>query len=115
MLVAVAVSGGRDSMALLHCTARAAKALGIQVIALHVHHGLQKQADEWAAIIEKACKRWSVGIATRRLEAKPPKGDSVEAWARRERYAALAAMAQEAGAGLVLLAHHQRDQAETFL
>lgn len=113
--VAVAVSGGRDSTALLHCTARAAKALGIEVIALHVHHGLQPGADAWAAQVEQACERWALRFMMQRLAGKPGKGDSVEAWARRGRYAALAAMAREAGTDLVLLAHHQSDQAETFL
>jgi tRNA(Ile)-lysidine synthase len=51
----------------------------------------------------------------RRLQGRPAVGDSVEAWARRERYRALAEMAREAGADLVLLAHHRRDQAETFV
>ncbi|HEY5719093.1 MAG TPA: tRNA lysidine(34) synthetase TilS [Gammaproteobacteria bacterium] len=113
--VAVAVSGGRDSMALLHCTARAAAALGIEVAALHVHHGLQADADKWARQVEQACRRWSVRFSMRRLEGTPAPGDSVEAWARRGRYLALAAMAREVGAGTVLLAHHQQDQAETFL
>ena len=48
-------------------------------------------------------------------QTRPARGDSVEAWARRERYAALGDMAREAGIDAVLLAHHQRDQAETFL
>ena len=114
-LVAVAVSGGRDSMSLLHCTARAAEPLGINVIALHVHHGLQADADAWSDLVERACRRWSVGFDTQRLSGRPAKGDSVEAWARRGRYLALAAMARAAGAGIVLLAHHRRDQSETFL
>ncbi|MDP1692369.1 MAG: tRNA lysidine(34) synthetase TilS [Burkholderiaceae bacterium] len=113
--VAVAVSGGRDSMALLHCTARAAKAQGIEVVALHVHHGLMADADTWAEQLEKICARWRVQFAMQRLAGKPGKGESVEAWARRGRYASLAAMARTAGARLVLLAHHRRDQAETFL
>ncbi len=114
-IVAVAVSGGRDSMALLHCTAHAAAALGIDVVALHVHHGLQPDAEAWARLVEQACRRWSVQFEMQRLDGKPAKGDSVEAWARRDRYRALASMARAAGAGVVLLAHHQQDQAETFL
>ena len=114
-MVAVAVSGGRDSMALLHCTARSAKALGIQPIALHVHHGLMPQADGWAEQLQAICRRWKIGFAMQRLASKPAKGDSIEAWARTQRYAALTAMAEACGAGLVLLAHHQRDQAETFV
>jgi tRNA(Ile)-lysidine synthase len=113
--VAVAVSGGRDSMALLHCAVRAAKARGVEVIALHVHHGLMAQADAWAEQVRRTCQRWKLPFAMQRLAGKPAKGDSVEAWARRGRYLALASMARAAGAGLVLLAHHRRDQAETFL
>jgi len=118
--VAVAVSGGRDSMALLHATLRAAATAGLRVAALHVHHGLQPQAGAWQSGVKAWCdRRARAGAAlefhTRRLEGAPPRGDSVEAWARRERYAALGEMAREAGASLVLLAHHRRDQAETFL
>jgi tRNA(Ile)-lysidine synthase len=114
-IVAVAVSGGRDSMALLHCTMRAAAELGIEVVALHVHHGLQPEADAWAELVEKCCHRWGVRFAVRRLPGQPGRGESVEAWARRGRYVALAAMARAAQTDLVLLAHHRSDQAETFL
>lgn len=113
--VAVAASGGCDSTALLHCTAREARALGIEVLALHVHHGLMPQADDWLARVRAQSRRWGAGFACRRLLVGPLRGESIEAWARRERYAALAQMAAEAGCGLVLLAHHRRDQAETWL
>ena len=95
-IVAVAVSGGRDSMALLHCTVRTASALGIEVTALHVHHGLQPDADAWADLVEQSCRRWGARFAMQCLAGKPARGESVEAWARRERYFALAAMAHEA-------------------
>ncbi len=113
--VAVAVSGGRDSMALLHCTAGAARAQGIAVVALHVHHGLHADADAWAHAVERACQRWGVHFSLTRLVGQPASGESVEAWARLGRYCALAEMARAAGAELVLLAHHRRDQAETFV
>lgn len=113
--VAVATSGGRDSTALLHCVARAAADLGIEVLALHVHHGLMAQADDWQAHVQRQCRRWGVALRVARLDGAPMRGDSVEAWARRERYAALARLAQEEGVTLVLLAQHRRDQAETFL
>ena len=114
-VVAVAVSGGRDSIALLHCTARAAQALGVEMVALHVHHGLQPEADAWAELVQRSCARWSVAFAMQRLAGQPSKGESIEAWARLGRYRALWAMARDAGADLVLLAHHRRDQAETFV
>lgn len=113
--VAVAVSGGPDSLALLHCTQRMARDLGVQVVALHVHHGLQAAADAWLARLKAQCRRWGVPLVWCRLATRPEAGDSVQAWARRERYAALAGMAAENRCGLVLLAQHRRDQAETWL
>lgn len=113
--VGVAASGGRDSTALLHATARAGQALGVAVHALHVHHGLVDGADAWLAAVRAQARRWGCGFRTCRLEGAPARGESVEAWARRERYRALAAMAAEAGCTLVLLGQHRRDQAETVL
>ncbi len=114
--VAVAASGGLDSTALLHCTARQAAGLGLQLHALHVHHGLHPDADAWAQHVAAQCRRWGgIGFHLHRIGGAPAAGDSIEAWARRERYRALAQMAQAAGCSLVLLAHHRRDQAETVL
>lgn len=113
--VAVAASGGRDSTALLHCVARQAQAVGIQVVALHVHHGLMPQADAWLARVKGQARRWGADFAAQRLTTRPAAGESVEAWARRERYRVLAEMAHMQQCSLVLLAHHRRDQAETWL
>lgn len=125
-VVAVAYSGGRDSTALLHATWRACRAeaqcgrAAAEVVALHVHHGLSAQADDWLAHGQAQCAQWAHeggGLRWRahRLSSTPARGDSVEAWARDHRHQALAAMAREEGASVVLLAHHQGDQAETFL
>ncbi len=118
--MAVAFSAGHDSTALLHATCAAAKVLGLAVVALHVHHGLLPEADAWLRHARAVCARWRrrgapLRLLSARLQTRPAPGDSVEAWARRERYAALAALAKQAGAGLVLLAQHRRDQAETVL
>lgn len=124
--LAVACSGGRDSIALLHATWRAAKALADEtgqpcpVHALHVHHGLSQHADEWLAHCAAQCDQWRAEGAdlqfhARHLHLKPDVGDSIEALARHGRYAALAGMARESGCDTVLLAHHREDQAETFL
>ena len=118
--VAVAYSAGRDSAALLHATARAAESLGLDVLALHVHHGLSAHADAWVEHARSQCAQWAasglpVRFVARRLEGRPSRGDSVEAWARQARYQALADMAVDGGASLVLLAHHSQDQAETWL
>ncbi|TDP74447.1 tRNA lysidine(34) synthetase TilS [Roseateles toxinivorans] len=120
MRVAVAYSGGRDSTALLHATARAALDTGVQVVGLHVHHGLSPHADAWLTHCRQQVEGWAaaglpVSFMFRRLPGKPAKGESIEAWARDARYRALEEMAEEQGAALVLLAHHRRDQAETFV
>lgn len=109
--VAVAFSGGLDSTALLHVATRS----GARVLACHVHHGLQPQADEWAAHCERVAHEFGATFACTRLSGAPGRGDSVEAWARAGRRRALHDMAVAAGAELLLLAHHRRDQAETFL
>ncbi len=118
--VAVAFSGGCDSLALLHATCRAAAGLGLQVVALHVHHGLLPEADGWVRWAQRLCARWRrrgwpLRLRWQRLDGAPAAGDSLEAWARAGRYAALVQLAQQEGADLVLLAHHRRDQAETVL
>ena len=107
-------------MALLHATCAAAQGSGLQVWALHVHHGLMPQADAWWAHVERQCTRlarrgWPVNFAAERLSGGPATGQSIEAWARQGRYEALTRMAQQRGLALVLLAHHRRDQAETVL
>lgn len=113
--VAVAFSGGVDSTALLLATARQAGPLGLRVVALHVHHGLMAEADAWALQAGAVCARLGIELRVQRLQGGPAKGDSVEAWARQGRYAALAAMAKLEGATLILLAQHADDQAETVL
>lgn len=118
--IAVAYSGGRDSTALLHATLCQAAGQDIQVLALHVHHGLSPNADAWLAHCEAQCLRWvrakkPIQFITHRLTTRPAHGESVEAWARQARYRALRTMALAHGAAVVLLGHHQRDQAETML
>jgi tRNA(Ile)-lysidine synthase len=113
--VAVAASGGPDSTALLHATARAAAGLGIEVLGLHVHHGLMPEADAWHDHVAAMCRWLAIGFDSRRLAGQPRRGDSVEAWARKGRREALSEMAAAHGVTLLLLAQHRRDQAETWL
>ncbi|MFM8665853.1 MAG: ATP-binding protein, partial [Betaproteobacteria bacterium] len=57
--LAVACSGGPDSMALLWVAWRCASALGIKTWAFHVHHGLQPAADGWPTFLATELARWS--------------------------------------------------------
>lgn len=111
--IAIACSGGLDSMVLLRLAHAWCAGQGIGLVALHVHHGLSPNADGWLAHVEAACS--SVGIACDHRRVTVPKdGSGIEAAARRLRYAALGEMCRAHGATLLLTAHHLDDQAETI-
>ncbi|MDR2852614.1 MAG: tRNA lysidine(34) synthetase TilS [Burkholderiaceae bacterium] len=110
--LAVALSGGADSSALLLACARRWPG---QVQALHVHHGLQAAADTFERHCVDLCARLSIPLHARRVDARHASGESPEAAARRARYAALAALAREQGIADIALAHQADDQAETLL
>ena len=141
----VAFSAGADSTALLLAAVRLQQgcyhpdkriALPQQIVALHVHHGLQSAADGFAQHCQQICRQLPArtpkhafaqtpaqaqlddGVACcviTRVQVALAAGDSLEAQARIARYQALASSAQQTGAEIVLLAHHADDQAETVL
>src|SRR5512134_915177 len=116
-VVIVALSGGRDSMALLDTAARLARLRGSgirRLLAVHVHHGLSPHADDWLAHCEAECAAREVPLVARHVEVRR-RGRGLEAAAREARYGALAEAAREAGARIVLTAHHREDRLETFL
>lgn len=110
--LAVALSGGADSTALLLACARRWPG---QVLAFHVHHGLQPAADGFEAHCHAICTEMKVPLAVRRVDARHAGGESPEDAARRARYASLAVLAHEAGVLDIALGHHADDQAETIL
>lgn len=110
----IAYSGGLDSRVLLQLCAESRTSPEAPVFtAIHVHHGLHPDADDWAEHCENVCGDLAVPFRWLRVDAKPQPGLSPEEVARNARYAALA-MALDAGDTL-LTAQHQDDQAETFL
>lgn len=111
--VAVAFSGGLDSTVLLHAAAQVLPAG--RLLAFHVDHGLQAPSAEWAAHCARQAAGLGVDFRARRLFGSPARGESLEAWAREHRYAALAGMAAESRVSVMLTAHHADDQIETFL
>lgn len=112
--LAIACSGGLDSMVLLRLAHAWAKEEGVRLSAFHVHHGLSPHADAWLAHCERSCAELGIVFDARRVTV-PKDKSGVEAAARRLRYAALGEMCRAHGAGLLLTAHHLDDQAETVL
>ncbi len=110
----VAYSGGMDSTVLLDavCRLRDAGAVG-SVSALHVHHGLSGYADDWAVHCQRFCQERSIPLLTEYVSLPENCRDGVELAARNARYDIFEAAVEENQ--YLLQAHHQRDQAETFL
>jgi tRNA(Ile)-lysidine synthase len=109
--VTVGFSGGLDSTVLLHATNRVVSEADLGLAALHVHHGLSRNADAWADSCSKVCGSLGIPITVLRVEVPIRSGEGLEAAARRMRHKALS----DQPANWILLAHHADDQAETVL
>jgi tRNA(Ile)-lysidine synthase len=115
--VLLAVSGGADSMALLHGCAELAPETGWRLTVGHVHHGLRaREADRDRSFVAEHARRLCLLFLERRVDARGAARRlrlSIEAAARHVRYEALLDMAREAGASLVATAHQNDDVAES--
>ncbi|AKC85919.1 tRNA lysidine(34) synthetase TilS [Pseudoxanthomonas suwonensis] len=109
----VAYSGGLDSTVLLHGLAARPDLHARGLRAVHVHHGLQAQADAWAAHCRRQAAELGIAFETLRVNIARDAGQGLEAAAREARYAALSAVL--APGDVLVTAHHLDDQAETFL
>jgi len=110
--LAVACSGGGDSMALLDL-ARAA-CTGRALHAVTVDHGLRAEAADEAALVARYCVAHGIAHEVLHWQGSAATGNTMAA-AREARYALIARWAAGQGVGAVLLAHTQDDQAETLL
>jgi len=111
--VLVAVSGGADSVALLHVLADLAEAWRLRLHVLHVDHQLRPDSPADADFVRALGARLgvSVDVVTVTVDSR----GSLEAAARESRYAALEAGAARVGAHRIALGHTADDQAETVL
>lgn len=109
----VGYSGGLDSGALLHALALtpALRTRGLR--AVHVHHGLQAGADDWAAHCVAICAHLELPCSVVHVDVPRDSGEGLEAAARAARHAAFAAQLEPGD--VLALAHHRDDQAETVL
>lgn len=107
--IVVGLSGGIDSVVLLHVLLRRLRIAPARISAIHVNHQISPDAARWAAFCRSWCRE--LGVKLRVTKVDVPRGNSTEAAARAARYAVLAA----SGADVLLLAHNRDDQAETVL
>ncbi|MFS8086460.1 MAG: tRNA lysidine(34) synthetase TilS [Acidobacteriota bacterium] len=113
--IALALSGGVDSVVLLHLLATLRSELALDVQAVHVNHGLSPNADAWERFCSEACAVLGVRFSTVAVGLAREPGESLEAQARKARYSALAGAAAQSGARIIAIAQHADDQAETVL
>lgn len=107
--LAVALSGGVDSVVLLHLVRRFCQDFPCELQALHVDHGLSAHSPQWAAFCERLCRQWEIPLRVDAVKVDPSASQGLEAAARDARYRVLAA----AGTDWLLTAHHRDDQIET--
>lgn len=107
----VGFSGGADSTALL-LALKKLNGLGRDILAVHVHHALQDEADQWAEACADFANRLGVKFVCAHVQIEKA-GKGLEAAAREARYAVLAEYMHSHD--VLLTAHHRRDQAETLL
>lgn len=107
----LAFSGGLDSRVLLELLAPLQTVMGFSLRAMHVHHGLSPNADEWADFCKATCAGLHIPLQVIKVRIPADSGTGIEAAARKVRYEALGSDA----ADYIVLAHHEDDQAETLL
>lgn len=108
--VALALSGGLDSVVLFDLLLSLRQSQGFDFSAIHVHHGLSPNADQWEVFCSQLCQRHAVPFQAKRVEIARRPRQSLEALAREARYQALA----HSGHEVIFLAQHADDQAETL-
>jgi tRNA(Ile)-lysidine synthase len=109
--ILIGLSGGVDSVVLLHVLHTLAKRFSWRLSAVHVHHGISPHADAWAAFCADLCTDHHIPVHIEKVDITPLRTQGIEAAARQLRHAAFASQPSD----FVALAHHADDQAETLL
>ncbi|MGN7011844.1 tRNA lysidine(34) synthetase TilS [Neisseria sp. P0001.S009] len=109
-VVEVGLSGGLDSVVLLHLLHRMREFRHFDLRTVHVNHGLSSNADTWAKFCQDYCRGLNVVLRVCRVNVEK-QGKGLEAAARAARYQAFSDGLRK----IIVLAHHRNDQIETFM
>ena len=109
--LAVALSGGVDSVVLLYLLIPISIEMQFSLSAIHVNHGISANTDKWSEFCRDLCRSRSIPLEVAKLKIRRQPGVSLEALARDERYGIFGKIK----ADYVVLAQHLDDQAETLL
>lgn len=109
----LAFSGGVDSRVLLHLLAQYRDQYAVNVRAVHVHHGLSRNAEHWVEQCRTWCNQSHISFDVEYVMLERDSGESIEKLARDARYRVLAQYVTQQDT--LLLGHHADDQLETFL
>ena len=109
----LALSGGGDSLALLHSLLLLKDPLHLKIVLLHVNHGLRTESEEEEKEIRALSEKLALPLEVKKLSFGDKK--NLEKKARDERYAFFSSVYKRREAEAILLGHHGDDQAETVL
>ncbi len=117
-VIGVGVSGGVDSMSLLSFLNEHKQQLDIEVVAIHINHGIREESEAEARFVLQKCR--DLGVRVYKFSIDSPKIAkekklSIETAAREGRYGVFEALVKKDIVDKIALAHHQSDQAETIL
>ena len=117
-VIGVGFSGGSDSMALLHYLAKKQEDFDIEIVAIHVDHGIRENSYKDADFAKEKAKELGVRFYKFRVDAPKiakEKNVSLETAARDARYEIFKTLLKKGVVDKIALAHHMQDQAETIL
>jgi tRNA(Ile)-lysidine synthase len=113
--VVVAVSGGADSIVLLHCLLRLCEPWSLKLCVAHFDHHLREDSRQDALFVERVATSWGLPVTIGSWAREARHDRSLQSEARRARYRFLEEVASRVGASKIALGHHRDDQAETVL